>query len=128
MIYYFDNLINFFFFFIISYLAKCIKHETITVNIQQTVTELQEFKTLISNVIMADAQKKLLEMEVINYQITTIEDSIEHYILICDVLWCLMRTSCSMANLKCELVLYCNNVFKITFDDIVHFQVCIFLV
>lgn len=94
-------------------------------NSQQGVIELKNFQTIISDMVVVDAEKKLSELEQINDRITFIHDSTEHYILICDVLWCLMRTSCSMANLKCELVLHCNNVLEKTFNDITYFQVCV---
>jgi len=42
--------------------------------------------------------------------------------MICDLLWCLMRTNCSMMNLKCELVLHCINILNKVSDDIAYTQ------
>ncbi|XP_022162874.1 uncharacterized protein LOC111028511 [Myzus persicae] len=105
---------------IINYIDKHIKdREVLTdLNQQPQSTEYDIIKTHISETVIADATQKLSELETINDRITFIQDSIEHYIMMCDVLWCLMRTGCSMANLKCELVLHCINVLEKTFNDI----------
>jgi len=88
------------------------------INQQSQSTEDDDIQSHISETVIADATHKLSELETINERITFIQDSIEHYIMMCDVLWCLMRTGCSMANLKCELVLYCINILEKIFDDI----------
>jgi len=88
------------------------------INQHSQSTEYDDIQSHISETVIADATHKLSELETINDRITFIQDSIEHYIMMCDVLWCLMRTGCSMANLKCELVLYCINTLEKTFDDI----------
>lgn len=107
-----------------NYIDKCIKHikdpEVIMdINGQSQCTEYDNIQSRISETVIADAKQKLSELETINGRLTFIQDSIEHYIMICDVLWCLMRTGCSMANLKCELVLHCINALEKTFDDII---------
>lgn len=76
---------------------------------------------------VANAKSNLLDLEIINNQITFVQDSIEHYIMINDVLWCLMRTACSMANFKCELVLHCINFLESTLYDIDNILVSIIL-
>ncbi|KAE9525082.1 hypothetical protein AGLY_014496 [Aphis glycines] len=106
-----------------NYIDKYIKHikdpEVIMdINGQSQSTEYDNIQSRISETVIADATQKLSELETINGRLTFIQDSIEHYIMICDVLWCLMRTGCSMANLKCELVLHCINALEKTFDDI----------
>ena len=88
------------------------------INQHSQSTEYDNIQSHISETVIADATHKLSELETINDRITFIQDSIEHYIMMCDVLWCLMRTGCSMANLKCELALYCINTLEKTFDDI----------
>lgn len=75
--------------------------------------------------VVEDAEKKLNELSAIDDRITFVKDSIEHYIMVCDVLWCLMRTSCSMANVKCELVLHCMDVLQKICDEIAYAQVSI---
>jgi len=103
-----------------SYIDKHIKDCELLVDINQQSpsTENDNIQSRILKTVITDATQKLSELETINDRITFIQDSIEHYIMICDVLWCLMRTGCSMANLKCELVLHCINVLEKTFDDI----------
>lgn len=88
------------------------------INGQSQSTEYDNIQSRISETVIVDATQKLSELETINGRLTFIQDSIEHYIMICDVLWCLIRTGCSMANLKCELVLHCINALEKTFDDI----------
>jgi len=103
-----------------SYIDKHIKDREVLIdfNQQSQSTEYDDIQSHISKTVIADATQKLSELETINGRITFIQDSIEHYIMMCDVLWCLMRTGCSMANLKCELVLHCFKVLEKTFDDI----------
>lgn len=103
-----------------SYIEQHIKDREVLVEIneQSQSNEYDNIQSHISETVIADATHKLSELETINDRITFIQDSIEHYIMMCDVLWCLMRTGCSMANLKCELVLYCINILEKTFDDI----------
>lgn len=107
---------------IFSYITKNIKHREIPIENQHS-TDYDNLKTCISKFVVSDAEKKLIELETINSRITFIQDSIEHYIMMCDVLWCLMRTACSMANFKCELVNHCNNVLKQMLDDIMFSKV-----
>jgi hypothetical protein len=103
-----------------SYIDKHIKDPEVLMDINQQsqFTEYDNIQSRISETVIADATQKLSELEKINGRLTFVQDSIEHYIMICDVLWCLMRTGCSMANLKCDLVLHCINVLEKTFDDI----------
>ncbi|KAL4135676.1 hypothetical protein QTP88_007272 [Uroleucon formosanum] len=105
---------------IINYIDQHIKDREVLmeINQQSQSNEYDNIQSHISETVIADATYKLKELETINDRITFIQDSIEHYIMMCDVLWCLMRTGCSMANLKCELVLYCINILEKTFDDI----------
>uniref|UniRef100_A0A2S2NR40 Uncharacterized protein n=1 Tax=Schizaphis graminum TaxID=13262 RepID=A0A2S2NR40_SCHGA len=105
---------------IINYIDKHIKDPEVLMDINQQsqFTEYDNIQARISETVIADATQKLSELEKINGRLTFVQDSIEHYIMICDVLWCLMRTGCSMANLKCDLVLHCINVLEKTFDDI----------
>lgn len=90
-------------------------------------TEYSNIQSRVSEIVIADATQKLSVLETINGRITFVQDSFEHYIMICDMLWCLMRTSCSMANLKCELVLHCIDVLEKTLDDITFAAVSIIL-
>jgi len=104
----------------LSYIDKHIKDREVLIDLNQNSqsTEYDNVQSHISETVVADATQKLSELETINGRITFIQDSIEHYIMMCDVLWCLMRTGCSMANLKCELVIHCINVLEKTYDDI----------
>ncbi|XP_050438615.1 uncharacterized protein LOC126844450 isoform X2 [Adelges cooleyi] len=72
----------------------------------------------LSNIVIADAENKLNQLETMFNQISIIEESIEHYIIMCDVLWCLMRTDCSIADVKCELIVYCNDLLDRLHYDI----------
>lgn len=113
--------INFFLlFFTFSYIAKFLKHQDILASSyeQSTSIEYEDLQSRLSDILVANAESKLLELEIVNNQITFIQDSIEHYIMINDVLWCLMRIACSMANFKCELVLHCINFLENIFYDI----------
>lgn len=83
-----------------------------------TTAEINDMQKRTSSLVITDAKRKILDLETIENRITFIQDSMEHYIMMSDVLWCLLRIDRSMANLKCELVLHCISVLKIMSDDI----------
>lgn len=103
------------------------QHLDISINIyeQSVPTENDNLQSLISDAAVQNAKQKLLKKEIICEQITLVQDSIEQYINIFDILWCLTRTSCSMVNLKCELVLQCIDTLDKVLDDIAYTQVSI---
>lgn len=95
-------------------------------DLHMTTEESNDLQQRTSNLVVTDAQRKILDLETIENRIGFIHDSMEHYIMVCDSLWCLMRTGCSMANLKCELLLHCISVIKMIFEDIKRSEVSIF--
>lgn len=107
-------------YFIFSYIDKFLKHQEILIHgyKQSNSIEYEDLQSSLSDIVVTNAKSKLSELEIVHNRITYIQDSIEHYIMINDVLWCLMRTACSMANFKCELVLHCINFLENTLNDI----------
>lgn len=96
---------------------------SINANEQFLPTENDDLQSIISDAAVEDAKQKLLKKEMIRDRIIFVHDTIEQYIMICDVLCCLMRTDCSMVNLKCELVLHCIDILNKVSDDIAYTQV-----
>lgn len=94
-------------------------------NLHITTAEVDDLQQHTTNLVVSDANKKIQDMKTLQNRIIYIYDSMEHYIMICDVLWCLIRTGCSMTNLKCELLLHCCKVLQIMFDDIKRSEVSI---
>jgi hypothetical protein len=83
-----------------------------------TTAEINDMQKRTNSLVITDAKRKILDLETIENRITFVQDSMEHYIMMCDVLWCLLRTDRSMVNLKCELILHSIRVLQIIFDDI----------
>lgn len=108
-----------------SYLDNHVKHQEMSINsVQQLASsEYDNLKSRIFDIVIADGEKKILKLEMINDRITFVLESVEHYIMMCDVLQCLMKVNCSMINLKCELVLNCINFLEKLSDDIIYAQV-----
>lgn len=90
---------------------------------QLTSSEYDNLKSRIFDIVIMDGEKKISKLETINNRITFVLDSVEHYIMMCDILQCLMKVNCSMINLKCELVLNCLNFLATLSDDITFAQV-----
>lgn len=88
-------------------------------------TKNDNLQSLISDAAVEDTKQNLIKKKVICEQITFVQDSIEQYINIFDILWCLTRTNCSMMNLKCDLVLQCTDFLDTVLDDIAYTQVSI---
>lgn len=108
-----------------SYLENHVKHQDMSINsVQQLASsEYDNLKSRILDIVITDGEKKISELEMINDRITFVLESVEHYIMMCDILQCLMKVNCSMINLKCELVLNCNNFLETLSDDIKYIQV-----
>ncbi|XP_050530466.1 uncharacterized protein LOC126899520 [Daktulosphaira vitifoliae] len=100
---------------ITSFLHILSKSQTLP---QITINEINPMSD-VSHIVLADTKNKMNQLDTMLKQITFIEESIEHYIIMCDVLWCLMRTDCSLANVKCELILRCAELLDKLLSDIV---------
>jgi len=114
-----------FVFVVYSYLAKYSKQQEIPVDFyeEKISTEYNDLRSRISDIVITDAEKKIAILNTIDERITFILDSVEHYIMIYDVIWCLMKSNCFMANLKCELVLHCIKHLEEIFSEITYAQV-----
>lgn len=112
-------------FVLFSYLDNHVKHQQMSINSGQQLasSEYDNLKSRIFDIVVTDGEKKISELEMINDRITFVLESVEHYIMMCDILQCLMKVNCSMINLKCELVLNCINFLETLSDDIKYVQV-----
>jgi len=90
---------------------------------QQSTFSEDEIESRLCDLVVSDAEKKLSELQTTNKRITFLIDSVGHYIMMNDVVHCLMKINCSIINLKCELVLHCTSFLEKIFDDIVFAQV-----
>lgn len=111
--------------FVCSFLANYIQPCDIPVHSDDhsTVVEFDELHSSVSDMLITFAKQKCSKLESINNYVTHFHDSIEHYIIMCDVLWCLNRTSYSITNLTCELVLRCTEILDKIMDDIMYARV-----
>lgn len=99
-----------------SFLAKYIQPCKIIVHNNEDLASIKydDLQSCLSEKINANAKQKYLALEII----THLHDTIDHYILLCDVLWCLMQTSYGITNLSCELVLRCTEILDKMINDI----------
>lgn len=113
--------------FIDSYLAKYVRPCEISIhsNDHSEAIKYSDLQSCMSDVMLADTKQKCSELESVNACITHLHDSIEHYIIMCDVLWCLIRTNYSMTNLNCELVLRCTEIFDKMIEEIAYVSVSV---
>jgi len=113
--------------FINSFLAKYVRPCEISIhsNDHSEAIKYADLQSCMSDVMLADIKQKYSELESVNTCITHLHDSIEHYIIMCDVLWCLIRTSYSMTNLSCELVLRCTEILDKMIEEIAYVSVSV---
>lgn len=92
-------------------------------NHQQLTSNECDIKSRFDDLVVSDAENKLSDLQTTNSCIIFVRDSVEHYIMINDVVHCLMKVHCSIENVKCELVLNCIRFLEKMVDDISFDQV-----
>lgn len=90
---------------------------------QSTFSEYDEIESRLCDLVVSDAEKKLSELQTTDKHISFVFESVEHYIMMNDVVHCLLEINCSITNLKCELLLHCISFLEKMFDDISFAQV-----
>jgi len=104
---------------ITDFLAKHVQHCQIFIDSNEHSTSIQfdDLQSCVSDV-TADCKQKCSELESFNTCIIHLHDSIEYYMILCDVVWSLTQTTYYITNLKCELVLRCTENLDKIIDDI----------